>query len=85
MEIRIDIESDGPDVVLHVAGRLAGPAITQLTNVCETMDGCYLLDLSKLMFADDAGVDAIRTLREGEANIRGASSFIELLISDETA
>jgi anti-anti-sigma regulatory factor len=85
MEIRIDIESEGPDVVLHVAGRLTGPAITQLADVCEPMEGHYVLDLSNLMFADDAGAEIIRTLREGGAGIRGASSFIKLLINGESA
>ncbi len=85
MDIRIDIESEGPEVVLHVAGRLTGPAIEQLSDVCEPIDGNYVLDLSKLMFADDAGAEAIRTLREGGAGIRGASSFIRLLIDGESA
>ena len=84
MEIRIDIESEGPDVVLHVAGRLTGPAITQLSEACERMEGRYVLDLSKLMFADDAGAEVIRTLRERGADIRGASTFIKLLINGET-
>ena len=84
MEIRIDIESEGPDVVLHVAGRLAGDAITQLTDVCESMEGRYVLDLSKLMFADDAGAEAIRTILERGADIRGASSFIKLLINGQS-
>ena len=84
MDIRIDIETDGPQVVLHVSGRLTGPAITQLSDACEPMEGHYLLDLSKLMFADDAGVEVIRTLRERGADIRGASSFIKLLINGET-
>ena len=84
MEIRIDIESEGPEVVLHVAGRLAGPAITQLSKACESMEGHFVLELSKLKFADDAGAEAIRTLREGGADIRGASSFIKLLINGET-
>jgi hypothetical protein len=70
---------------LRVAGHLAGDTIEQLENACKTMDGCYVLDLSKLMFADDAGAEEIRKLRKGGASIRGASSFIELLISDETA
>ena len=85
MDIRIDIESEGPEVVLHVAGRLTGPAIVQLSDVCEPIDGNYVLDLSKLMFADDAGAEAIRTLCEGGANIRGASSFINLLINGDDA
>ncbi len=83
MEIRIDIESEGPDVVLHVAGRLAGPAITQLSQACEPMKGRFVLDLSKLKFADDEGADAIRRLREKGADIRGASSFIKMLINGE--
>ncbi len=73
MEIRIDIESEGTDVVLHVSGRLTGPAITQLSDACEPMEGRFVLDLSKLKFTDDAGAEAIRTLRERGADIRGAS------------
>jgi len=84
MDLRIDIKTEGPDVVLHVAGRLAGPAITQLEDACEPMEGHYVLDLSKLKFADDAGTEAIRTLHEGGVDIRGASSFIKLLIDSET-
>ena len=84
MEIRIDIESEGPDVVLHVAGRLTGPAITQLVDVCEPMERHFVLDLSRLKFTDDAGTEAIQTLRERGADIRGASSFIKLLINGET-
>jgi anti-anti-sigma regulatory factor len=83
MDIRIDIESEGPDVVLLVAGRLTGHAIAQLSDVCESVDGHYVLDLSKLKFADDAGAEAIRTLRERGADIRGASAFIKLLINSE--
>ena len=84
MEIRVDIESEGPDVVFHVAGRLTGPAITQLSEACEPMKGRFVLDLSKLKFADDAGAEAIRTLRERGADIRGASFFIKMLINGET-
>ncbi len=83
MEIRIDIDFEGPDVVLHVAGRLAGLAITQLVEACAPMKGHYVLDLSKLKFADDAGAEVIRTLREEGAEIHGASSFIKLLINGE--
>ena len=85
MNIRIDKETEGTAVVLHVAGRLAGDAIAQLTDVCESVEDHCVLDLSNLMFADDEGAEVIRKLCEGGVNIRGASSFIELLISDETA
>jgi len=84
MEIRIDIESEGPEIVLHVAGRLTGPTITQLSDVCEPIEGRYVLDLSRLMFADDAGAEVIRKLCEKGAEMRGASTFIKLLINGET-
>ena len=83
MEIRIDIEAEGPDVVLQIAGRLTGPAITQLVDVCEPLEGHIVLDLSKLKFTDDSGAEAIRTLREKGVGVRGASSFIKLLINGE--
>jgi len=83
MEIRIDIETDGPDAVLRVSGRLAGDAVTQLTDACELMETHYVLDLSKLMFADDAGAEVIRASCERGAEIRGASTFIKLLINSE--
>ena len=84
MEIRIDIESEGPESVLHVSGRLTGPAITQLSDACAPMEGRFVLNLSKLKFADDAGAEVIRTLRERGAEIRGASYFIKMLINGET-
>ena len=83
MDIRIDKKIEGNAIVLHVAGRLAGDAIAQLTDVCESVGDHYVLDLSKLMFADDAGSEAIRALCERGADIRGASSFIKLLINGE--
>ena len=83
-EIRIDLESKGPHVVLHVTGRLTDPAITQISKTCEPMEGHYVLDPSKLKFADDAGAEAIRTFREKGAHIRGASFFIKLLINGDT-
>ncbi len=79
--IRIDIESEGPVVVLRVAGRLTGPAIKELKEVCERTDANFVIDLSKLKFADDAGAEVIRNYREKGTNIRGASSFIKLLIN----
>ena len=85
MTVRIDIESsdcEGHAVVVSVAGRLIGAAVVELTDACASTEDNFELDLSKLMFADDAGVEAIRSLREKGAEISGASSFIRLLIDD---
>jgi len=84
MNIRIDKKTEGNDVVFFVAGRLVGDAISQLSNACESMEGHCALDLSDLKFADDAGAESIRGLAEKGVEIRGASSFIKLLINGET-
>ena len=80
MDIRIDIETRESVDVVHVSGRLVESFIQQLTDVCEPMECHFVLDLSKLLFADDAGINVIRGLREKGADISGASSFIRFLI-----
>ena len=80
MNIRIDIESEAAVEVVHVSGRLVMPNIKHLADVSEQMEGNFVLDLSKLMFVDDEGVEVIRSLRKKGAEIRGASNFIQLLI-----
>ena len=80
---RIDIHTKESIVVLDLSGRLVGPVINQLTDVCEPIEGKFVMDLSKLKFADDSGIDVIRKLREKGAEIRGASAFIKLLINGE--
>ena len=80
MDIRIDIETRGLVEVVLVSGRLVVPFVHQLRDVCEPMEGNFVLDLSELIFADDAGIDVIRSMREKGADISGASSFIKLLI-----
>jgi anti-anti-sigma regulatory factor len=82
VEIRIDITSEGPETVVRIAGRLTGSAVEQLRKVCDPIGGALVLDLSSLMFADDAGIDALRATAEKGAEIRGASPFIQLLLDD---
>jgi len=82
MEIRIDITSEGSETIVFIAGRLAGIAVAQLRKACDPIDGAFVLDLSNLLFADDAGIDTIRRLGEKGAEIRRASPFVQLLIDD---
>ena len=80
MAIRIDIKLDRQEVVVHLAGRLSGDAVTQLRNACSPIEGAFALDLSQLLFADDAGIDVIQAIDKQGAKIRGASPFIQLLV-----
>jgi len=82
MEIRIDITSEGPKTVVHITGRLTGIAVAQLRTTCDPIEGAFVLDLSNLLFADDAGIDTIRTIGKKGAKVCGASPFVQLLIDD---
>ena len=80
--IRIDIRSEGPETVVRIAGRLSVVGVAQLRKACDPIEGAFVLDLSNLLFADDAGIDVIRTLGEKGAELRGASPFVQLLLDD---
>ena len=82
MNIRIDTETEGADVVLHVAGPVDSLE-TQSRSSRVSVSRCSTLDLSKLMFIDETGAEVIQMLRERGAKIRGASAFIRLLINGE--
>jgi len=82
MEIRIDITSEGSETVVCIVGRLSGVAVAQLKKACDPIEGAFVLDLSNLLFADDAGIHVIRTLGAKGAEVRGASRFVQLLLDD---
>ncbi len=82
-DLRIDIITEESVVVLDLSGRLAGRTVKQLTDVCEPIEGKFVMDLSNLKFADDSGIDVIRKLRKKGAEIRGASAFIKLLMNGD--
>jgi anti-anti-sigma regulatory factor len=82
MTIRIDVNSEGPEAVVYLAGRLSGDAAEQLRDTCDSINEAFVLDLSKLLFSDDAGIDVIRAISEQGTRIRGASKFIQLLTNE---
>ncbi len=82
MEIRIDITSEGSKTIVFIAGRLSGVSGAQLNKACDPIKGAFVLDLSNLLFADDAGIEVIRTIEEKGAEVRGASPFVQLLLDD---
>ena len=82
MTIRIDVNCEGPEDVVFLSGRLTGDAAQQLRDTCDAFDGTFALDLSKLLFTDDAGIEVLRVIREQGTQIRGASQFIQLLANE---
>lgn len=82
MEIRIDITSKGSKTIVFIAGRLSGVSVAQFRKACDPIEGAFEVDLSNLLFADDAGIDAIRAIVDKGAEVRGASPFVQLLLDD---
>jgi len=82
MTIRIDVSSEGPEVVVYLAGRLSGDTYEQLRDTCDAIKGTFVLDVSKLLFTDDSGITVLRTISAQGTRIRGASKFIQLLTND---
>ncbi len=82
MDIRIDFISEGSKTVVRVAGRLSSTAVAQLKKVCDPIEDPFVIDLSNLLFADDDGINAIRTIADQRAQIQGASPFVQLLIDN---
>jgi anti-anti-sigma regulatory factor len=48
----------------YLAGRLSGNASEQLRDTCDAINGAFVLDLSKLLFTDDAGIGVLRMISE---------------------
>jgi hypothetical protein len=80
--VRIDITSEGPQTVVFIAGHLTVEAIVPLREVCDPIEGAFVLDLSSVLAADAAGINAMRTLGEKRAVVRGASPFIQMLLDE---
>jgi anti-anti-sigma regulatory factor len=81
MTIRIDVNSEGDEAVVYLAGRLSKDVTKELIDTCDQIKQGFVLDLSNLAFADDAGVDVIRAISDQAAKVRGASQFIQLLLN----
>jgi len=81
VSIRIDIiTSDGPEDVVRLSGRLTEGGVIHLEKSCYSIRKQFVLDLSDLSFADEAGIKAIQELKINGVEHRGASPFIQMLL-----
>ena len=81
VSIRIDIiTSDEPEDIVRLSGRLTEGEAFQLKKACNSIGKRFVLDLSDLLFADDAGINLLQELKKNGAEHRGASPFIQMLL-----
>jgi anti-anti-sigma regulatory factor len=81
--LRIEIADDGPTPVVRVAGRLSGDAVDEVGRASDRIGGPFVLDLSEVVSADDAGISLLRALRTGGAELWGLSPYLRVLLEDE--
>lgn len=80
MPLRITRESDGPDTILRIDGRLHGRNRVELQHACESIEGQLTLELSGLLSVDTDGIQNLMDLQSHGVRLRGASRYIQLLM-----
>ena len=80
MNVRIITTNDREQTLLKVAGRLKSADISELDREIRSIAGPFVLDLSELLSADEAGIEKLRELAAGGAELRGASPYVQLLV-----
>lgn len=83
MTLRVTTSREGPTTTVKVDGKLLRPGVVELETVCQSLEGEFALDLSDLLHADDAGIDALRNLVDSGVPLLAVSPYIELLLSDD--
>ena len=73
---------EGERLVLKVAGRLQSADISELDKEIRLVHGPYVLDLSELLSVDEAAIARIRELSSNDAELQGASHYVQMLLDD---
>ena len=83
MDCWIGVIQEGDQCVVHVAGRLSVAEVPELLETCAA-SAPLDVDLTDLVSADAAGIEALRRLRAGGTTIVGAAGYIQLRLDSVT-
>jgi hypothetical protein len=64
--------------VVRLAGRLSIAQVPELLGACAGDDAALELDLTELVSADTAGIEALQRLRDLGATLMGAPRYLQL-------
>jgi ABC-type transporter Mla MlaB component len=70
---------------LQLDGRLSGPWVEELLRICEAAlqkQSALAVDCGGLFFADAAGVDLLRSLRDRGVALVNCSAFLKLQLQE---
>lgn len=68
---------------MRLAGRLSAAQVPELLGVCADLSPLYL-DLSDLVSADAAGIEALQRLRREGATLIGVPGYLQLKLDTHT-
>ena len=77
MDCWIGVETEAGRRVVRVAGRLSAAHVPELLTACAD-DRQLELNLTELMSADAAGIEALRRIRQKGATLSGTPGYIQL-------
>lgn len=75
----VEVDHTGQATKLQLEGKVVGPWVEELGQVCERILGeghHLLLDMADVSFADESGVVLLATLRLKGAHLRNSSPFL---------
>jgi len=78
--VRITTREEREGRVVRVDGRLDGEGVTELQRVVDSLPGPLRLELPDLRSADEAGLEALRALRDRGIRLTGASGYLRLTL-----
>jgi hypothetical protein len=80
----IGIVTEGDRRIVRLAGRLSAAQVPELLTACAG-DGPIELDLSDLVSADAAGIEALQRVRHQGVRLVGTPGYIQLKIDSPAA
>jgi anti-anti-sigma regulatory factor len=80
----IGVDREGSRRIVRLAGRLTDAEVPELLRACAETRSLDL-DLSDLVSADCAGIDAIRRIRLAGASLVGTQGYIQIKLDTPSA
>ena len=77
VECWIGVVTEGNRRIVRLAGRLSAAQVPELFNACAGHTGVEL-DLTDLLSADPAGIEALQRMRRRGATLSGIPGYIQL-------
>jgi hypothetical protein len=81
MECRIQVEARSEACTVSLAGHLRAEQVPELYRLCGSIGSRLRLDLTDLLSADAVGIDALRRLGHGGAELVGVAQYLRRLLA----